>query len=138
MNDPLIDIWQFSPTLTISQVLTFFERKGMALTRAMVQNYIRLGLLPPPNGRIYTHKHLAALVLIDKLKSCFGMDEIRDTLRPLMDDEGLPLDTYTTLLAKTNALLASFAKVATPEISSQPDGGILLTMLCTTGLRASV
>jgi DNA-binding transcriptional MerR regulator len=97
-HNPLQDIHHYSPTLTIAQVLKFSERKALGVTRAMVQNYIRGGLLPPPDGRMYTHKHLAALVIIQRLKRVYDMPTIKAVLVPHLDGEGLPLDTYKRLM----------------------------------------
>ena len=107
MTNPISDIRHYSPKLTISQLIRFFEKKEMNLTRGMVQNYIRDGLLPPPaDKRFYTHKHIAALVIICKLKTVFDMPTIQKTLVPLMDDEGLPLETYSQMFDKIPNLLA--------------------------------
>ena len=107
MTNPLSDIRHYSPKLTISQLIKFFEKKEMNLTRGMVQNYIRDGLLPPPvDKRFYTHKHIAALVVICKLKTVFDIPTIQKTLVPLMDDEGLPLEVYSQMFDKIPNLLA--------------------------------
>ena len=106
MINPLNDIRHYSPKLTISQLIKFFEKKEMGLTRGMVQNYIRDGLLPPPaNKRFYTHKHIAALVVICKLKTVFDIPTIQKTLVPLMDDEGLPLEVYSRFFDELPSLL---------------------------------
>ncbi|MCL2499753.1 MAG: DUF1836 domain-containing protein [Defluviitaleaceae bacterium] len=97
-TDPLHDIHHYSPTFTIAQLLKFSERKHLGVTRPMVQNYIRDGLLPPPAKRLYTHKHLAALVIIAKLKAVYEIPVIKTVLAPYMDGEGLPLDIYTRLM----------------------------------------
>ncbi|MCL2603690.1 MAG: DUF1836 domain-containing protein [Defluviitaleaceae bacterium] len=97
-KDPLHDIHHYSPTFTIAQLLKLSERKSLGITRPMVQNYIRDGLLPPPAGRLYTHKHLAALVVIARLKTVYDMPVIKTVLTPYMDGEGLPLDIYTRLM----------------------------------------
>ena len=108
MIDPLSDIRHYSPKLTISQLIKFFEKKGMGLTRGMVQNYIRDGLLPSPvDKRFYTHKHIAALVVICKLKTVYDIPTIQKTLVPLMDDEGLPLEMYAQFIDQVPSLLAS-------------------------------
>jgi len=102
MVDPLDDIRHYSPTMTISQVLKFCEKKDVPVTRAMIQNYIRDGLLPPPiNKRLYTHKHLAALVTITRLKSVFDIPAIKTALSPYFDDEGLPIEIYSQLMNDT-------------------------------------
>ena len=108
MTNPLGDIRHYSPKLTISQLIKFFEKKEMNLTRGMVQNYIRDGLLPSPvDKRFYTHKHIAALVAICKLKTVFDIPAIQKTLVPLMDNEGLPLELYSQLFDKIPGLLAT-------------------------------
>ena len=109
MTDPLADIRQYSPTMTISQVIKFCEKKGLRITRAMIQNYIRAGLLPPPvNKRLYTHKHLALLAVIDRLKTVFDIPAIGAALAPFTDDEGLPLDIYAEITKKTEVLMQKF------------------------------
>ena len=106
MINPLSDIRHYSPRLTISRLIKFFEKKEISLTRGMVQNYIRDGLLPPPVGkRFYTHKHIAALVIICKLKTVFDIPTIQKTLVPLMDDEGLPLETYSMFFDRILGLI---------------------------------
>jgi len=113
-NDPLYDIHHYSPTFTIKQLLTFCERKELPITRPMVQNYIREGLLPPPNGRFYTHKHLAALVLIYRLKIFYGMPCIKKALLPFLDDDGLSLEKYAQLSAALDAACAQWNTHITP------------------------
>ena len=128
LNNPLKDIRQYSPKLTISQLLKFFEKKGMKLTRGMVQNYIRDGLLPPPaEKRFYTHNHVAALTLIFKLKTVFDIKSIQKTLVPLMDDEGIPLEVYFALMEKISGMLS-----ATPAVDNE-----LLRMLYVAELKGS-
>jgi len=111
--DPLQDIQQYSPTLKITQVLAFCERKGLNITRPMVQNYIRDGVMPPPKGRVYTNKHLAALALISRLKTVYDIPTIKAVLAPYMDAEGLPLDKYAEIMQNVHAAQKQWdAKVA--------------------------
>ena len=130
MTNPLSDIRHYSPKLTISQLIKFFEKKGMVLTRGMVQNYIRDGLLRPPvDKRFYTHKHIAALVIICKLKTVFDIPTIQKTLVPLMDDEGLPIEKYSSLIGKIQGLLGMILDAA--ELQNND----LLRMLLTAELK---
>lgn len=95
MQDILQDIHQYSDNFTISQVVKFFERKGLIVTKSMIQNYVRDGILPPPvNKRHYTHKHLTTLALIIRLKTVFEFVYIKAVLVPLTDSEGIPLEVY--------------------------------------------
>ena len=131
MTDPLNDIRQYPENMKISQVMKFFEKKGIGITRAMIQNYVRDGLLPPPvNKRIYTHKHLAALITIDRLKTVFDMPTIHAILMPHIDNEGLPLAAYEQLMQKTEALTSKWLAEAAGED--------LLIMSCAAALKYSV
>ena len=139
MQDPLKGIENFSPTITISQVLTFFERKEIDITRGMIQNYIRDGLLPPPvNKRFYTHKHLAALAIIARLKTVFDMPTIKEALEPYMDSEGLPMDIYQFILDKITAMSAKWQTNISPEVAGEKDGGTLLTMMFASTLKGAI
>lgn len=95
MKNILQDISQYNYNLTISQVITLLERKGVTITRSMIQNYVRDGVLPAPiNKRFYTHKHLAVLALIINLKSVYEICTIKTTLAPFMEKDGISLEVY--------------------------------------------
>ncbi|MCL1842445.1 MAG: DUF1836 domain-containing protein [Defluviitaleaceae bacterium] len=139
MTDPLHDIRHYSPTLTISQVMKFCEKKGLNITRAMIQNYVRDKLLPPPvNKRFYTHKHLAALVLIERLKTVFDIPTITRALLPFMDNEGIPLDIYQSVFANTEKVTQNWFKANASTINEEKDNGILLVMACAAQLKSAV
>jgi len=139
MTDPLKDVRHYSPTMTISQVMKFCEKKSLGITRAMIQNYIRDGLLPPPvNKRFYTHKHLTVLVLIDRLKTVFDIPTIQKALAPFMDDDGLPLETYARLISNTEVLLQKWLTTVTDTLNGEDDGSILLTMVYASELKTMV
>jgi len=139
MTDPLQDIRHYSPTMTITQVLKFCERKNMNITRGMIQNYIRDGLLPSPvNKRIYTHKHLAALAMIDRLKTVFDMPTIKEALSPYTDEEGLPTDVYSTIMDKLIGMEAKWQATIAPALTVESDGGVLLSMVFATELKRAI
>ena len=130
MTDPLEDIKHYSQTLTISQVIKFCEKKSLPVSRAMIQNYIRDGLLPTPiNKRIYTQKHLAALVVICNLKKLYDIPAIKAALTPHMDEEGLPLETYKWLVAKQNQSMNLWIKNVAPSIATEPENSHNLLLM---------
>lgn len=75
--DPLKDLHNYSGDMTISQVVRFFERRDIKFTKTMIQNYVRVGVLEPPDGRVYHAGHLKTLVLIEYLKQVYSLDEIK-------------------------------------------------------------
>ena len=137
MTDPLHDIRHYSPTLTISQVVQFCAKKGLPLTRPMIQNYIRDGLLPPPvNKRFYTHKHLAALVMISRLKAVYDIPAIKAALFPHMDAEGLPLEMYRWLMDRQKEVHTVWLEKVAPGIAAEAeDRQSLLIMAHVAGIR---
>ena len=76
--------WQQIPDigLYMDQVLTLTERTfagvlpGGEITRSMVNNYVKSGLLPRPAGKKYDREHLALLIMIAVLKQALSMEEI--------------------------------------------------------------
>ena len=90
-HDVLENIGQYNDEMTISQVVRFFERHGLDFTKTMIQNYVRVGVIPPPvDKRYYVKNHLILLTLIHHLKSIYSLDDIKRLLRPVSRD----LDTF--------------------------------------------
>ena len=85
-TDILDRLFGLSDRMTISKAVLFFERHSLPVTRTMIQNYIRVGVLPPPAAnRYYTKNHLIMILLIDHMKSVYSLDEIRRILAPVAD-----------------------------------------------------
>lgn len=77
----------FNDEMTISQVVRFFERHAKQLTKTMIQNYVRIGILPPPiDKRYYTKNHLILLTLIDQLKDIYSLEDIKLVFSPILKD----------------------------------------------------
>jgi len=68
--------------LYMDQVIVLMERalKGVLpegeLTKSMVNNYVKVGLIPRPVGKKYEREHLALLLMICILKQALSMEEI--------------------------------------------------------------
>jgi DNA-binding transcriptional MerR regulator len=131
MFDTLSDIRQYNTALTISQLMKFCDKKGLSITRPMVQNYIRMGLLPPPvDKRFYTHNHIAALTVIEHLKNVYEIEEIKDALQPLLQSDGLALAVYARLFNERSALIDEWEDKIRPAAvkAGEPDFSRLLLM----------
>lgn len=77
----------FSNKLSNAQVIKFFQRQGAAFTKTMIQNYIRVKLLPRPNdGRFYGKEHLYMLAMVAHLKTVYSIDELRALFLIIMKD----------------------------------------------------
>ena len=49
----------------------------VALTRAMINNYCKSGVIPRPEKKKYTSGHVLSMLLAQSLKGVFTLDEIR-------------------------------------------------------------
>jgi len=115
-KDDEVKIIAMNEEMTISQVVKFFERQGRSFTKTMIQNYIRVGVLPPPvDKRYYTKNHLVLLTLIDSIKSIYTLDEIKNILAPIMnnpeifeDDLIKITDVYKNYLALRKEALSNW------------------------------
>lgn len=83
--------WEALPDfgLYMDQVIVLMERalegvlpKG-ELTKSMVNNYVKVGLIPRPAGKKYGREHLALLLMICILKQALSMEEIAALLSML-------------------------------------------------------
>lgn len=127
-KDDQVKIATLSDELTISQVVKFFERQGRSFTKTMIQNYVRVGVLPPPvDKRYYTKNHLVLLTLIDNLKAIYSLEEIRTVLGPVRnnpeifeDDIIKTTDMYKNYLTMRKEALARW-KSSLPQIFDRTD-----------------
>ena len=79
LSEQTLPRWNDLPDLELymDQVLALIQRylgaypafDGKALTASMVNNYVKLGVMPPPVKKKYTRTHLAYLVVICILKT---------------------------------------------------------------------
>ena len=68
-----------------------FGEKG--LTSSMVNNYVKLGIIPAPERKKYNRVHLAYLVIICILKTVMPITMIRDMISSMVIDKA----SYETL-----------------------------------------
>jgi len=113
----------YSDKLTISQIMVFFERQGMAVTKTTVQNYIRVGVLPPPDKRRYTKNHVLLILLIGYLKTVYSLDEIKTILDPVLAasaDGAINIEeTYENFCAS----YANKSDALSEALANAPDAG---------------
>ena len=76
-KDLLRDVMIYNDSMTISQVIKFFERQGLMFTKTMIQHYVRIGVIPPPEDkRRYTRLHLLMLSILEQMKGIYALDDI--------------------------------------------------------------
>jgi DNA-binding transcriptional MerR regulator len=104
-KDNQVKIATLSDELTISQVVKFFQRQGKSFTKTMIQNYVRVGVLPPPvDKRYYTKDHLILLTLIDNFKAIYSLDDIKSILTPIRNNP----DVFDDDIVKTTDVYKNY------------------------------
>lgn len=83
--------WDRLPDLDLymDQLLNYVNRKrpfasaDQDLTKSMVNNYIKQGILPRPNGKRYTRDHIAELSMLVLLKEVLPMQDSQELFEQL-------------------------------------------------------
>ncbi len=111
------DSWEELPDLALymDQLISYMPRQllaveeGDALTAAMVNNYIKAGLLPRAEGKRYGRKHLAYLTAICALKPVLSMRELAELLSAVDNQHVIAEDWYSFFLGNLDRSMTTVA-----------------------------
>ena len=75
---PDLEIYMDQLTTYLDKRLNFYSREGDApfVTKSMVNNYSKAGLLPPPLAKRYNRIHVMTLALVCQLKRLFTIQDL--------------------------------------------------------------
>ena len=102
-------------SLYMDQILSYMDRQIIrfgeedSLTAAMVNNYIKAGLLPRAEGKRYGRKHLAYLTAICALKPVLSMKELAALLSAVDNQHVVAEDWYAFFLGKLDESMNTVA-----------------------------
>lgn len=92
LNDiPDIDLYVDQVSAFIDRKLAHLKRhdKDKLLTKTMINNYTKAGLLMPPSKKKYSREHIALLILVYSSKHILSINDISMLFDPLLErDEG--------------------------------------------------
>lgn len=108
--------WDKFPDIELykDQVLSYMQRQLLPsedaelLTGAMINNYIKAGALPRPNGKKYGKEHLAYLTAICALKPVMSVNDLELLLKKLSSKSGAK-EFYDLLYGKIDNALSEAA-----------------------------
>ncbi len=119
---PSIELYMDQVIALINQYLEIFEaereEKDYVVTAAMVNNYVKMKIVPAPIKKRYTKVHLAYLVMVCTLKQTLSMEMIRRIVPVDMEHEQVR-QTYVSFVQnqkKTFATLAELMRTQTPGV----------------------
>ena len=132
--------------LYMDQIMTLFDihlsdhkryEDDKLLTKTMINNYSKEGILKPIKGKKYTKEHIIQMLLIYSLKNTISIHEIKKILQPYHDQEQEiePIyDEFLKIKKETNHLLTQqidlFMKDHHIDISDSHQLTLLLLTLC--------
>lgn len=112
---PRIDLYMDQLISYLEETLSPLYRPGeKIITRSMVNNYVKQGMLAAASSKKYTRAHIAYLVVICTLKQTFSIAEIEQLIRMQVAS----FDTHTAYDYYCDALEAALKALFSPETSS--------------------
>lgn len=122
---PPIDLYMDQVVALLGQYLTIASQRDTSqsppiITPSIINNYVRLKLLPPPHKKKYSRLHLAYLLMICTLKPTLSITEIQNLL-PLDLSESEIQTIYSDFVithAKTSLYFLEQVKSLEPKENS--------------------
>ena len=118
--------WELLPDigLYMDQVVTLMDRtfspalpKG-EMTKSMVNNYVKVGLIPRPVGKKYDREHLAMLLMICVLKQVLPVKDVALLTSREMENKSVQ-ENYDRFCAELSSALNSAADQMPEELDEE-------------------
>ena len=134
---PCIELYMDQVLVLLTQYLNFLPREDGAeniTTPAMVNNYVKMKVLPPPVKKRYSRVHLAYLIMVCMLKQTLGISLVQQIL-PADAFEDTVHATYDAFVRMHKSVAAQFSAevraAASPALLSEEPadsavGGLIL------------
>ncbi len=123
--------------LYMDQVISLMERYlgppvgpgERGLTASMVNNYVKMGVVPSPQKKKYGRSHLACLVVVCALKAVLPLEIIRQILSARLAQNTLE-EAYDEFCTNFEAAERSAAELADSlDMASEPQKAIVVSAL---------
>lgn len=104
---PDMNLYMEQVTSLIDNKLSHLKREDVdrILTKTMINNYTKSGILMPPTNKKYSKQHIILLIMVYYLKQILSINDIHNLLSPVLkniettEDDVLSLDEiYSTFL----------------------------------------
>ncbi len=79
---PEIDLYMDQVVALMEKYLSFhkLDEDTKLITKSMINNYVKLGIMPPPVKKKYSREHIAYLIIICTLKQALPISDIKDLI----------------------------------------------------------
>ena len=120
---PKLLLYMDQVILVLEETLSLFvEEKENVVTSTMINNYVKMKILPPPVKKRYSRVHLAYLIMVCMLKQALGIAPVQQIL-PYGAPEEQVRATYDAFVCAHKSVSAIFAAevraAASPALLSE-------------------
>lgn len=122
---PELDLYMDQVILLLTRYLAPIDRDSdeRSITASIINNYVRMKVMPPPVKKRYARAHLAYLIIICTLKQSLSISCIQRML-PQDQSEEAVRRLYDDFVREYRAASQAFVRyVQSPESSLLPKGG---------------
>lgn len=87
---PALDLYMDQVVTLIDSYLEVFfvDKQEKKLTKAMVNNYVKLQMIPPPTKKLYSRRHVAFLIAITVCKRTYEIKDVNEGILEQAKYEG--------------------------------------------------
>lgn len=111
LNNRKIPVWSELPEIDLymDQIIMLMEKylgtthKDKLITPSMINNYVKLGIIPPPDKKKYSKTHIAYLIIICSLKQVMPIPDIKILIEERLKKYSIEelLNEYSKLFSNT-------------------------------------
>lgn len=116
---PDINLYMEQVTTLIDDKLGHLKRgeEDKILTKTMINNYTKSGILMPPKNKKYNKQHIILLVLIYNLKQILSINDIHTLLAPILND----IESTDDDIISINDIYSTFLEIKHKEFEDYSD-----------------
>lgn len=116
---PDINLYMEQVTTLIDDKLGHLKRgeEDKILTKTMINNYTKSGILMPPKNKKYNKQHIILLVLIYNLKQILSINDIHTLLAPILND----IESSDDDIISINDIYSTFLEIKHKEFEDYSD-----------------
>ena len=142
---PGIDLYMDQVIVLLTQYLNFLPREDggeNVTTPAMINNYVKMKVLPPPVKKRYSRVHLAYLIIVCMLKQTLGIAMVQQILPCDASEEKVHAvyDAFARMHKVVSTTFATQVRAdATPVLlSAEPDDSAVGCLILQSAIAASL
>lgn len=125
-----IPIWNELPEIDLymDQIIVLMEKylgsatNDKLITPSMINNYVKLGIIPPPEKKKYSKTHIAYLIIICSLKQVMPIADIKILIDEKLKKQSIEelLNEYSKLYSNTADKIVELSDMYEEETKTNP------------------